>query len=157
MKKMFLFGCLFLGLGLSANAQEAKKECSKPCSKTCTKTASASTDADVQTKVASVVMTADQAAEANENIEKRVCSTSGTVSYYEKSTCPVTSKVSWNEVEYCNKSNKFTRVASASVEREVAPADIKVNGMEKADAAPAKKECSKGKAECCASKKKTKS
>ena len=153
MKKMFLFGCLFLGLGLSANAQEAKKECSKPCAKTCTKTAAATTEADVQTKVASVVMTADQAAEANENIEKRVCSASGTVSYYEKSTCPVTSKVSWNEVEYCSKSNKFTRVASASVEREAAPADIKVNGMEKADATPAKKACKKGKEGCCATKK----
>lgn len=155
-KLMFLCGFLLVA-GLSANAQDAvKKSCKKTCAKTCTKKAAASTTADVlnddATRVASVIMTAEAAADANEMVEKRVCDKTGAVSFYEKSVCAHSGSVSWAEVEYCTKSNKFTRVASASMERDASAAETA--GTAKA---AAKKSCKKSCAKTCASKKKAQS
>ncbi|MCB9309900.1 MAG: hypothetical protein H6567_07585 [Lewinellaceae bacterium] len=143
--KQFLFLLSFIVLGaMTANAQ-----CTKSASKACCakKSASANASADA-TDVAAYVMAADKAAEGNENIEKRVCEKSGNVSYYEKSVCPMSGNVSWNEVKFDSQTSTFTRVASASMEKE----------MEEAPAATTKacagqkdgKACSKkdGKA-CC--------
>lgn len=134
-KLMFVFSLMLLA-GMSANAQACTKSKAKGC---CAKKA-AMTKADAQntdTRVASAMTEAEIAAEANENITVRTCAASGTKSYYEKSTCAASGTVSWNQVEFCSKSKKFTRVASASMEKSAEAA------------APAKKQCTKGdKAKC---------
>jgi hypothetical protein len=152
MKKiMFLFGFLFVaGMTMNAQTEVAKKSCSKTCAKKCTKMAAVNKD-DAQTKVASVVMTADEAAAADENIEKRVCTTSGKTSYYQKSVCAQSGNVSWAQVEYDTKSNKFTKVASASAER--SPEEAAEAAAKDDDAPAMKKSCSKSCAKKCSKKK----
>jgi hypothetical protein len=148
-KLLFLMGFVLVA-GLSANAQDAaKKSCSKRCAKTClknSKTAMTSTD-DATTKVASVIMTADAAAEADEMVQKRVCDKSGAVSFYQKSVCSHSGNVSWSEVEYCDKSQQFTKVAAASMER--ASAD---DAAQTAAPAAKKKSCAKSCAKTCSKK-----
>jgi hypothetical protein len=142
MKHLVLF--LFFGLiSFSASAQ-----CTKDASagKACcaAKKATASTGTST-TQVASVLMEADAAvAASNGTVTKRTCETSGTASYYQKSTCSHSGTVTWEEVKYDATTKKFTKVASASMEKDA-------NGK----AVDTKTSCSKaasGKA-CCATKK----
>jgi hypothetical protein len=144
MKKLLFFMSFFLFVGLSAQAQS--------CLKTCTKAKTTTTDASKKasdTKVAAAYMEADKIASTDENIEKRECAVSGTVSYFEKSKCPVSGKVTWEEVEFDSEAKKFTKVASASMEKDPSTGEIK-----------AKQECTpEEKAKCaakCAAKAKTK-
>ena len=139
MKKFFLLAVVtFLYVGITS-AQECKKS-SKSCCMS--KKTAALNDGEQSTKVASALMEADALASADENIEKRVCAHSGKVSYYEKSVCAVSGQTTWNEVEYNTDAKKFSRVASASME--------KVDDMpKKACAGEAK--AKDGKA-CCAKK-----
>ncbi len=133
--------CFFLVGAVSVDAQAkkcSKGEKSKCCAKKAAKAEAAGTEATAT--MASFIEEADKLAEADENIEKRVNSETGETSYFAKYTCEESGKVSWNEVEYCSKSQKFTKVASASMERE--------------GAATAKKACSKDKKACCSSKEK---
>lgn len=151
-KGLFLFGFVLLA-SVSMNAQDvAKKSCSKKCAKTCEKKASAAV-LDSETKVASAIMTAEAAAEADEAIQKRVCPTSGAVSFYQKSVCEHSGNVSWAHVEYCIKTNKFTKVASASMERD---AEVMEEAPESAAKATTKKSCAKKCAKTCGSKAKKK-
>lgn len=111
MKKLNLL-ILFLGLGLtSLVAQEAKKaDCSsekKSCAKTCAKVKAASVDSDGT----AVLSMAESIAEQDENIEKRVCSKSGSISYYEKNTCEKSGKVTYNQVEFDQESSSFVNVS----------------------------------------------
>lgn len=147
MKKIiFLFSFVLLS-GLTLSAQ-------------CTKTASSGEKACCASKKggkvasASVLSEAEQVAAQNENIQKRVCETSGKVTYYEKSVCDHSGSVSWNEVEYNKEAKKFTRVASASMERDAKTGEAKTV----APAACCKKEagkacCKKGEKACAGEKK----
>ncbi len=146
MKKILIALSLFMMVGVAANAQTAK--CAKGAkSACCAKKASASADATPATRVASAMTEADIAAESNENITARTCAESGSKSYYMKSVCEKSGAVAWDQVNFCDKSKKFTKVASASMEKDAVTGEVK--------AAPAKKACSKGaKSACCASKKK---
>ncbi|MEL6635735.1 MAG: hypothetical protein AAFW73_08575 [Bacteroidota bacterium] len=96
MKKIVLLFALLGVVSLTANAQ-------------CPYSAKASTakvaDADNATEAAAHLAAMD------ENIEKRVCSTSGNVSYVRKSVCTQSGKVSYANVEYCTKSQKFVNVS----------------------------------------------
>ena len=117
MKKLLFTLSLMLFVGVAAQAQS--KSCSKVCAKTCeSKQAS-------KTKVASAYMEADKVAAADDNIQKRQCAVSGTVSYYQKSTCAVSGKVTWDEVEFDGEAKKFTRVASASLEKNPETGEVK--------------------------------
>lgn len=116
MKRLLLLAS-FVMLGLGLNAQ-------------CTKTASegkACCASKKGTKVASASATsqAEIAAAENENIQKRVCEQTGKVSFYEKSVCSNSGSVSWNEVVYNETDKKFTRVASAGMERDVKTGEVK--------------------------------
>jgi len=111
------------------------------CAKTCASKKSASL-----TKVASAVMTADLAAEADENIEKRVCSKSGATSFYEKYTCSETGKISHKEVEFDEEAQTFVAVKSAMKESTATPL-VKPTAEKKACCATCTKDCCKGKAE----------
>ena len=153
MKKLFFLAFLALGT-LTAQAQTAdtaettKKSCAKKCAKKCTKGAKASaTDATINTEEYQVMMvSATAAAEANENIEKRVCAKSGKVSFAEKSVCPASGKVSYNEVQYCTKSNKFVNVSPSDVQ--ATKVSMEEGTAKKACSAADKKKCAK----TCASK-----
>ncbi|MEM9545750.1 MAG: hypothetical protein AAGA77_07245 [Bacteroidota bacterium] len=150
--KKILFALSFLMFaGVAVNAQSTKT-CSKKASAKCCaskKGATTSAETTTTTRVASAMTEADVAAEADENITTRVCGISGTKSYYQKSVCEQSGKVAWDEVKYCGQSKKFTKVASASMEKDVQTGEVK--NME------AKKQCTKGAKACkktCTAKKK---
>jgi hypothetical protein len=143
--KKILFALSFLMMvGVAANAQKA---CTKTAGAKCCASKKTAATAAVDTKttqVASAVTEADIAAEADENIATRVCEVSGTKAYYQKSVCEKSGTVAWEEVKFDDQSKKFTKVASASMEKDVETGEVK-----------AKKECTKGEKACCAKKKST--
>ena len=151
--KKILFALSFLMMvGVSANAQKAA--CSKSASaKCCAKKKASTVDAETKTtRVASAMTEADVAADADENIKTRVCEVSGTKAYYQKSVCEKSGTVSWDEVQFCDKSKKFTKVAAASMEKDVETGEVKTEAKAKTKA------CSKGAKSCaktCAKKKST--
>lgn len=152
MKQLFLF-LSFVLVASFANAQSCMKSAS--AGKSCCaskKTASAATG-QADTQVASVVMEADAAMNAsNGNIVKRTCEMSGNVSYYEKSVCADSGKVSWNEVKYDSEAKSFTKVASASMEKN--EAGEKVEAKSCGAKAEGKACCKKGaSAKACAGEK----
>lgn len=135
-------------VGVAANAQKA---CSKKASaKCCASKKTAAVDSKT-TKVASAMTEADIAAEADENISSRTCEVSGTKAYYMKSVCEKSGSVAWEEVKFCSESKKFTKVASASMEKDVETGEVKATKDKKACSKP----CSKGAKASCASKKKS--
>ena len=163
MKKILFLLSFFLVVGVTANAQTCSKSKGK---KACcaSKAKTASTDTATGTSVASAYMEADEAAESNELIEKRVCSKSGSVSFYEKSVCSKSGKVAFNEVKYCTDSKKFVNASPMDAAANTDASLIKVSGeacsaecKKACCAAVGKKACSKmSKAECaktCAAKK----
>lgn len=148
MKKILFALSMFMMVGVAANAQKCAKGANKAC---CAKKATAATTAsDVApaTRVASAMTEADVIADQDENITARVCSMSGTKSYYMKSVCEKSGAVSWDEAQFCDKSKKFTKVASVSMEKNIETGEVKDTSVK------AKKECTKGAKACCASKKK---
>ena len=146
--KKILFALSFLMMvGVTANAQKA---CSKKASaKCCASKKSAAVD-KTSTRVASAMTEADIIADSDENISTRVCATSGSKAYYQKSVCEKSGAVAWDEVKFCDKSKKFTKVASASMEKDVETGEVKA-------AAVTKKQCAKGSKKACCAKKKTNS
>ncbi len=121
----------------------AKKACCKKGAKgSCTKNAKT-------TSVKSSMTEAEIAAQNDENIEVRICEKSGKKSFYRKNVCPNSGKVSYEEVSYCTKSKKFTKVASAEMEADVAPVKMAKKGSCSKDGA--KKACCKkgAKKACC--------
>lgn len=145
--KKILFALSFLMMvGVAANAQKActKKEGAKCCASKKTAAVDSKT-----TQVAAAITEADIAAEADENISTRVCEVSGTKAYYQKSVCEKSGAVAWDEVKFDDQAKKFTKVASASMEKDVETGEVKT--------AEAKKECSKGSSKACCAKKKASS
>lgn len=144
MKNLLLLVCfLFIG-SMSINAQA----CNKTGKKCCAKKSQSMSEADAKVDAASMtadIAAADDLASKDENIQVRVNATNGEKSYYMKSTCEKSGKVSWDEVKYCGESKKFTKVASASMERDLEEA-ASVDGMKKACCAKGEKKscCSKG-------------
>jgi hypothetical protein len=85
--------------------------------KACSKTAAEHKACTAKGKsVAGVVMTASEAAAADETIEARTCAKSGNVSYYQKSQCPVSGKVTMDEVKYNMESGKFVNASPSEME-----------------------------------------
>jgi hypothetical protein len=150
MKKILFLMSFFMVAGLTVNAQS----CSKTCSKTCSKAKTASVESAEGTSVASAFMVADEAANANEMIEKRVCSKSGSVAYYEKSVCSASGKVSFDEVKYCTDSKKFVNVSPLDAAADTDASVIKTSegATKKACSAAEKKACSKMSKEECSKK-----
>lgn len=108
---LFLFSFILLA-SFSANAQCCSAK----------KTAAVSTSND-QTKVASVVLESDEVMKAsNGTITKRTCEISGAVSYYQKSTNA--GKTNWEEVQYDAEKKSFTKVASATMEKDANGAKV---------------------------------
>lgn len=140
MKKIILcLSFVFAGF-IVVNAQCAKTASTACCAK---KSSAVVPNTDVNgTMVASAVMSAEAVASADATIQKRECAESGTTTYYQKSTCSQSGKVSWNQVKFDESTNTFVAVASATMER----------GTEaKAEVKSDKKECAT-KTACCAKK-----
>jgi hypothetical protein len=143
MKKIiFVFSfLLFGGLAVSAQCTKSAGADGKAC---CAMKKTASADAKSCSGAMVESAEADAAAAKNSNIQKRVCEGTNKVCYYEKTVCAETNAVSWTEVSYNAAEKKFTKVASASMEKTE-------TGEAKAASTPA---CSKdSKKACCASKK----
>ena len=103
----------------SSNAQSCNKSASAGKACCASKKTAAVSISDSGTKVASVVMEADAViAASNGSITKRTCEMSGTTAYYEKSVCATSGKVSWDEVQFDADKKVFTKVASASMEKD---------------------------------------
>lgn len=143
--KKILFALSFLMMvGVAANAQKA---CSKKAgAKCCASKKSAAVDAKT-TSVASAMTEADVIAESDENITTRVCEVSGSKAYYQKTVCEKSGTVAWEEVKFDDEAKKFTKVASASMEKDVETGEVKT--------VKAKKECAKGSSKACCAKKKS--
>ena len=147
--KKILFALSFLMMvGVAANAQKActKKAGAKCCASKKTAAVDATTTQVASTQVASAMTEADIVAEADENISTRVCDVSGAKAYYQKSVCEKSGSVAWEKVEFDGESKKFTKVASASMEKDVETGEVKME---------AKKECKKGSSKACCAKKKS--
>ncbi|MBT8230212.1 MAG: hypothetical protein KJO50_08125, partial [Bacteroidia bacterium] len=136
-----------------ACAKDGKK-CDKSCEKACCSKASASAaaDAEAETKVASALSEADVVAEGDENIIRKVCDYSGSVSYYKKEVCEKSGKVSMAEVQFDDESKSFVNVspedAMADKEAKVVKAAATSGTKAKKKACCAgksKKSCAKGK------------
>lgn len=130
---MLIFGVAFV------SAQCSKSATAGCCSSK--KTADASTSDN--TNIAQL-SAADVAAAADQTIQKRQCSESGTMTYYQKSVNAETGKVVWNEVKYDETSKKFTQVASVMMEKTTeGPKEVKKSEGCSKDATKS----------CCAAKK----
>lgn len=146
MKNLILLFSFVLVGALSANAQSCSKATAgKACcasKKASTASASASTEADL-------------AAEANGNITKRTCEVSGATTYYQKSVCQHSGNVSWEEVEYDSNSKSFTKVASASMEKDATTGKVLKKDGKACCKGDKSKSCSaaKGSKKACAAEK----
>jgi hypothetical protein len=117
MKSLVLMFSFVLIGAFSVDAQSCSKaSAGKACcaNKKAASTASVSANAE-----------ADLVAEADGNITKRTCEISGTTAYYQKSVCEKSGNVSWEEVQYDAASKKFTKVASASMEKDATTGEVK--------------------------------
>lgn len=157
--KKILFVCTLVFMSGMAFGQ-TKKACCKG-KKACTKTASAQVQSlDGTTVVASALAEAELAAEQNENIEKRVCSQSGKVSFHEKSVCSQSGKVSYSAVNFDGASKTFVKAASMeagtqpmikSLDEAPTPVSAKTS-CTKAEKAACAKKCTKAEKAACAKK-----
>lgn len=148
MKKIALVFSLFAFTVFAVNAQ---------CTKTVQACASKSNStASVEEKAAEL------AASVDANIKREVCEKSGTVTYYQKSISPDTGAETWERVEFDASTKKFTKVASASMEKDPETGEVKTKkaccaGKAGGKACAGQSEgsaCSKGdKKACCAGKK----
>jgi hypothetical protein len=129
MKKLFFLAVFFsLSAMISVQAQcSHAKKAAETEKVTCTKTAAA------------------EAASLDASVEKRVCPTSGKVSYVRKNVCSTSGKVSYADVEYCTKSGKFINVSPSAKEK--AASCSKSAGAAKATSVSAE-----GKSGCCSKK-----
>jgi hypothetical protein len=137
---------------LSVGAVNAQKTCTKSQAAACAKSGIKCLviEDTSETSVASAMAAADLAAQNDDAIEKRVCSKSGTVSFFKTSTCSKSGKVSKEEVLYDVQNSSFVNVAPSDMISDQNAEIIKVSdkSTEKVKA------CSKSGKKCCASKKK---
>ncbi len=139
-KVLFLF--LLVSGALTVQAQSTKHNCAGH--------AATSVTSEVSDEAVA------QAASLDESIERRVCETSGKVSYYRKDVCQKSGKVSYEAVAYDAATSQFVNASPSEMSEKGAKSCCASKGA-KATAASSKdaKSCAgskKGKS-CCASKK----
>lgn len=131
MKKVLFVAILALG-AWTVQAQSAKHSCAGHST-----SASADISDDVIAKAASL----------DETIERRVCETSGKVSYYRKDVCQKSGKVSYEPVNYDPETSQFVNAS---------PSEMSGNASGKSCCAgkssSGKTSCASGKSSCCAGK-----
>ncbi|MCE2788514.1 MAG: hypothetical protein LW630_01240 [Saprospiraceae bacterium] len=151
MKNVIFIFSMFLVFASSAQAQCSKAAAGKSCC-AAKKSASASASAENGVQIASFTMEAEAAvAASNGTITKRTCEMSGTTTYFEKSVCSQSGKVSWDEVKYDADKKAFTKVASASMEKDENGAKVETKSC--AGKMEGKACCKSGAAKSCAAQK----
>lgn len=142
-KTLILFALIFTAGVVSAQT------CTKAEKKLCTKADAAK--ADAETKVASAMTAADIAADADENIVRKECAHSGSISYYKKSVCEKSGKVSMAEVSFDEEAKAFVNVSPKDVMGDKEAKVVKASSESKS---ATKKACCAGKdgKACCAGK-----
>ena len=112
---VLMFSFLLIG-ALSVDAQSCSKaSAGKACC--ASKKAAATTSFSASSE-------ADLAAEADGNITKRTCEISGTTAYYQKNVCEKSGNVNWEEVQFDATTKKFTKVASATMEKDATTGEV---------------------------------
>ncbi|NNE28401.1 MAG: hypothetical protein HKN16_02115 [Saprospiraceae bacterium] len=143
MKKVLL---MFACLGVFAfGAQAQKASCTKSkasCVKSAKVTGTASIDDAVVAKAASL----------DETVERRVCEKSGSVSYFQNSTCPVSGKVTAKEVSYNTATGKFVNVSPEAMSKSEKKACSAKGAAKKVSGKSAKACCSGAEAKACCAK-----
>jgi hypothetical protein len=114
----FLFLVAFMTLGLAGVQAQS-------CSKASEGKACCASKKSSATSSVSSTSEADMAAAADANIQKRTCEMSGTTTYFQKSVCSASGNVSWEEVKFDAETKKFTKVASASMEKDAVTGEKK--------------------------------
>lgn len=149
MKNLLFVFAFVLAVG-SINAQ---KVCSKSEAKACAKAGVTCIimEDGAKTDVASALAAAELAADNNEHVEKKVCSKSGSISFFKSSTCAVSGKVSKEEVLYDVKSASFVNVSPKDM---ISDNEAQIIKTSKEEAGTKAKTCAKSGKKCCASKKK---
>ena len=122
MKKLFFLVAFFGLVAFNVNAQSCNKS-----AKGTAKTVSA------DELPSCCVAAAAKLASMDDSIEGQKCEKSGKLTYYKKSTCPASGKVTSAEVKYCTTSKKFVNVSPS---KKAAAA-----GKAKKVSATAKKSC----------------
>ncbi|MCF8236818.1 MAG: hypothetical protein K9I85_01570 [Saprospiraceae bacterium] len=100
MKKVLILSLLVAG-ALTVQAQTAKHNCNGA--------ASTSLTSEVSDEAVA------QAASLDESIERRVCETSGKVSYYRKDVCQKSGKVSYSPVSYDATNSQFVNASPSDL------------------------------------------
>lgn len=169
MKKILILCAFVMSAGLaSAQAKTCTKKCTAAekaaCAKkgiTCVEKGTASVaDATLESEasasnVLSASAAADILAETDASISRKECPMSGNITYFQKSECAKSGKVSMNEVKYCTDSKAFVNASPSEVMSDQQAKVIKT--ADTADgkvqtAKSTKKACCKGK-KACSSKK----
>lgn len=177
MKNLILLFAFAMTAGfVSAQEVAAKKTCSKAekaaCAKKCTaaekkacglkNAAGTASLTDVTTEseasasnVLSASAAADILAESDESISRKECPMSGNITYFKKSQCAKSGKVSMNEVKYCSDSKAFVNASPSEVmsdqEAKVIKTADTVDGKVQSTKST-KKACCKGKKKCSSKK-----
>ncbi len=153
MKHLILFFSFVLFAVTSSNAQSCSKAAAGKACCAAKKSASASASTDNAVQIASMTNVEADAAVAASNgaITKRTCEMSGTTTYFEKSVCAHSGKVSWEEVQYDANKKAFTKVASASMEKDENGAKVETKSC--AGKMEGKACCKKDGAKSCAAQK----
>ncbi len=129
--KKILFLLLFVGVaGLTAQAQSCHGA----------KKTSSEAQALTQDQSPEVLAAAEKAAQADENIEKRVCQKSGKVSFVRKSVCQKSGNISYKPVVFDAEKGAFVDASSSCSAKEKAACSKKAGD---------KKACSKKDKACC--------
>ena len=77
----------------------------------------------------------------DDSIEGKKCEKSGKLTYYKKSTCPASGKVTSTEVQYSTKDKKFVNVSPSKKAAAAGRKNVKKAAVAKKVSATAKKSC----------------
>jgi len=102
-------------------------------------------DDATDTDVAAAFAEAKLAAENDETISAKVCSKSGSTSFYCKKTCPTSGKISMEEVMYDAENKSFVNVSPKDVMADKEAKAVKAASVESKSS---KKACCKSKKAC---------
>lgn len=147
MKKVFILFCLIFSAGLMS-AQCTKSASKACCAKKSAETTAVESNINVnETQVASMVAEAEAVAATDESIEVRKCEQTHTTSFYKKSVCPMSGKISSAEVKFDPATKTFvsseSSVMNATMESNAAPESD--SEVKPACNKPCAKTCTKGK------------
>lgn len=129
MKKLFFFVAFFGLVAFNVNAQS------------CNKSAKTAKTVSADELPSCCVAAAAKLASMDDSIEGKKCSTSGKLTYYKKSTCPASGKVTSTEVTYDKTAKKFVNVSPSKKAAAAGGKNVKKAAVAKKVSATAKKSC----------------